>query len=126
VRLNDSEWQIMNALWDDHPATAREMGERLPADVQWAYTTLKTLLSRLVGKGAVSERKRGNTSVYEPLITRERARRTAVSSLIERAFGGAVEPLVSFLASDRQLSESQKRQLAEVLEAEERREGGGS
>jgi len=79
-----------------------------------------------VTKGAVSERKRGNTSVYEPMITREKARRTAVSSLIERAFGGAVEPLVSFLASDRQLSEGQKRQLAEVLEAEERREGGGS
>ena len=126
MRLTDSEWQIMNALWDDHPATARELSERLPDEVQWAYTTLKTMLSRLVKKGAVSERKRGNTSVYEPVTTRDRARRTAVTSLLERAFGGAAEPLLHFLASDRALSDGQKRRLAEILDAEESRGEDGA
>ena len=73
MRLTDSEWQIMNALWQGHPATAREVADRLPEDVRWAYTTIKTMLSRLVTKQAVSERKQGNASIYEPLVTRERA-----------------------------------------------------
>lgn len=118
MRLSESEWQIMNALWSKHPATAREMAEELPAEVSWAYTTIKTMLSRLVAKGAVSETKRGNTSVYEPLVSRSRARRNAVGRLLKSAFDGGLQPLVSFLAEDARLSVEQRRELIEILEAE--------
>ncbi len=118
MRLSNSEWQIMNAVWERHPATAREVSERLP-DNKWAYTTIKTMLTRLVAKSALSERKRANTSVYEPLITRDRARRSAVSSLIENAFDGAVEPFLGFVAKNSKLSEEQRRELLEAIEREE-------
>jgi predicted transcriptional regulator len=123
MRLSESEWQIMNALWTDHPATAREVADNLPAEVSWAYTTIKTMLSRLVGKGAVSETKRGNTSVYRPLVSRRRARRAAVGKLLETAFDGTLRPLVSFLAEETELSAEQRRELIEILEAEDRNEG---
>ena len=58
MKLTESEWQIMNALWQGHPATAREVAERLPNEVSWAYTTIKTMLTRLAAKNAVSEEKR--------------------------------------------------------------------
>ena len=119
MRLNNSEWQIMNALWERHPATAREVSERLPEDNRWAYTTIKTMLTRLVAKSAVSERKRANTSVYEPLITRNRARKSAVASLIDHAFDGAVEPFLGFVAKNSKLSEEQRRELLEAIEREE-------
>ena len=63
MRLSETEWQIMNALWQYHPATAREVSEQLPEDVSWAYTTIKTMLNRLVEKKAVSERKQGKTPI---------------------------------------------------------------
>jgi BlaI family penicillinase repressor len=126
VRLTDSEWQIMNALWQGHPATAREVADRLPDDIRWAYTTIKTMLSRLVTKQAVSERKQGNASIYEPLVTRERARHSAVRSLLNQAFDGAVEPMLHFLARDRKLSERQRRELARLLREEDEKRGGGS
>jgi BlaI family penicillinase repressor len=69
MKLSEAEWQIMNALWKRSPATARDLIEYLPKDTNWAYTTIKTMLSRLLSKHAVSERKRGNTSVYEPLLS---------------------------------------------------------
>jgi len=47
------------ALWEFNPATTREIYEMLPEDVGWAYTTVKTMLSRLVIKNAVSEQKQG-------------------------------------------------------------------
>ncbi len=120
MKFTESEWQIMNALWERHPATARELAERLPEDVNWAYTTIKTMLTRLVAKKAVSERKRANTSVYEPLVSRNKARRSAVRSLLDQAFDGAVEPMLDFLAEDRKLSEKQRRQLLQLLEEEDR------
>jgi predicted transcriptional regulator len=121
MKLTESEWQIMNALWEHHPATARELAERLPEDVRWAYTTIKTMLTRLVAKKAVSERKRANTSVYEPLVSRDKARRSAVRSLLDQAFDGAVEPMLDFLADDRKLNEKQRRQLLQLLQEEDAR-----
>jgi BlaI family penicillinase repressor len=114
MRLTDPEWQIMNALWEGHPATAREISERLPEDNDWAYTTIKTMLSRLVGKQAVSERKRANTSVYRPLIKRDDAQRSAISTLIENAFGGAVEPFLGFVTTST-ITPRQRRKLYEML-----------
>jgi predicted transcriptional regulator len=119
MRLTNSEWLIMNALWDRSPATAREISERLPDDTDWAYTTIKTMLSRLVTKKAVSERKRANTSVYEPVLSRDHARRSAVATLIDHAFDGAVEPFLGFVAKSSKLTEKQRQRLLEALEREE-------
>jgi len=119
MKLSDAEWQVMNALWKDHPATAREVGRRLPEDVNWAYTTLKTMLNRLVTKGAVMAAKQGNVSVYEPLVSQRTARRSALQRLKEIAFGGSVAPLVSFLSEDEELTDSQRRELARILDAED-------
>jgi BlaI family transcriptional regulator, penicillinase repressor len=125
VRLTESEWQIMNALWQGHPATARDLRERLPADVRWAHTTIKTLLARLVAKGAVSESKRGNTSIYEPLVTQNEARRSSLRAFLKQAFDGGVEPFLSFLAKDKSLTPRQREQLARILEEESERKRGG-
>ena len=124
MKLTESEWQIMNALWERHPATARELSERLPEEVNWAYTTIKTMLTRLAAKKAVSERKRANTSVYEPLVSQDNARRSAVHSLLDQAFDGAVEPMLDFLADDRKLTEKQRRQLLRLLQEEDAKKEG--
>jgi BlaI family penicillinase repressor len=124
MRLTDAEWQIMNALWKQYPATAREIAENLADETQWAYTTIKTLLARLAAKNAVSEQKRGNTSVYEPLVSLKKARRTALRTFLNQGFGGAVEPLLNFLAEERKLTDKQRQELARILQNEEDRKGG--
>lgn len=116
MKLTEAEWQIMKALWEKHPATTREIMERLPAGVKWAYTTIKTMLTRLVDKQVVREAKQGNTSVYDPLISQRKARRSALRSLLETAFDGAMGPLVHFLVEEEQLSPRQKRELARLVE----------
>jgi BlaI family penicillinase repressor len=125
MRLSQTEWQLMNALWQGHPATAREIAERLPAGVDWAYTTIKTMLTRLVAKRAVSEHKRGNASFYEPLLSREAARGNALSALVDQAFGGAVAPLVHFLVEERRLSRRERQELLDLLRAEPEEGGRG-
>jgi BlaI family penicillinase repressor len=122
MKLTEAEWQIMNALWQKHPATARQIMDRLPAGVQWAYTTIKTMLTRLVEKTAVSEIKQGNTSVYDPLVSQQKARLSAFRSLLDQAFDGAIGPLVHFLAEEKQLSAKEKEELVRILESEAQEE----
>ena len=123
MKLTKAEWQIMNALWSQHPATAREVMERLPAGIHWAYTTIKTMLTRLVEKQAVSESKQGNASVYDPLISQRKAQLSAFRSLVDQAFDGAMGPLVHFLVEEKQLTTKERKELAGLLDDESRRKG---
>jgi BlaI family penicillinase repressor len=120
MKLTDTEWQIMNVLWDRFPATARGIAERLPKEINWAYTTIKTLLTRLVEKGAVKESKNGNTSLYEPLLSRQAARRIALKSLANQAFDGAFGPLMHFLLENQKLTENQKRELLIAVQKQDK------
>lgn len=124
MKLTDAEWQIMNALWKGWPATAREIAGRLPADVKWAYTTIKTMLTRLAEKGAVAEAKRGNVGVYEPLVSLQEARRSAFRSMLDQAFEGAFGPLMHFLVEDERLTAAERRQIREALEEQDGKRKG--
>jgi BlaI family penicillinase repressor len=123
MKLSQAEWQIMNALWEKHPATAREIMTRLPQGVKWAYTTVKTMLSRLVEKEAVSEQKQANTSIYEPLISQRKARLNAFRSLLDQSFDGAMGPLMHFLLQEEKLNAKQKKELIEILQNESEKTG---
>ena len=125
MKLSEAEWQIMKALWRCQPATVRELIEYLPPGLNWAYTTVKTMLTRLEVKQAVSERKIKNVSIYESLVTPQTARGSAWSHFLNLAFDGATEPLLHFLVRERKLTKKQRRQLAELLDEEERKDKEG-
>lgn len=116
MRLTTAEWQLMKALWKGHPATAREISDRITGETGWAYTTIKTMLSRLAAKGALAEEKRGNVSIYEPLVTPRSARLAALKAVAEEAFDGAFGTLMHFLVEERKLSASERDKLLKVLE----------
>lgn len=121
--LSDAEWKVMRALWRRHPATARELLGLLRDDTGWAYTTLKTLLTRLVEKDAVREEKRDGANVYEPLLAERAARRGAVRSLLERAFDGGFGSLVHFMLEGEELSARERAELTRLV-GDARKRGG--
>ena len=104
MKLSEAEWKIMNAVWERHPASARDVVERLEGRANWAYTTVKTMLARLTDKGALKSRLRANTTLYDPVLTRENARRSALRSVLDNAFNGAFGPMVHFLVSQEKLT----------------------
>jgi BlaI family penicillinase repressor len=116
MKLSDTEWVVMNALWNGSPATARDVWQRVHTQTAWAYSTVKTLLDRLGDKGAVRIRKRRNASLYEPRVTRSQARRAALRSLLERAFDGAFGSLVHYMVAEEKLSPHDRRELARMLQ----------
>ena len=112
MKLTEPEWLIMSALWEEHPATVREVAERLSNKLDWAYSTFKTTLDRLVQKQIAGKRKRSNLSFYEPILTRKEACSTALKSLLEHGFDGAFGRLME----DQKLTPKQKRELIKILE----------
>ena len=81
----------------------------------WAYSTVKTILARLVDKGAVRMDKRANTSIYDPLVSRESARHSALASLLDKAFDGTFGSLVQHVVSRERLSKRERETLSSLL-----------
>jgi predicted transcriptional regulator len=121
MKLSEAEWQVMNALWKKHPATAREIIARMETDNGWAYTTVKTMLTRLAVKRAVSEEKRGNTSWYTPLVDQSSARKSALETVFDRVLEGTVAPLFNFLIEERKLSRKEREELIRMLREADRK-----
>ena len=121
---SDAEWKVLNALWRGHPASARELLERLSAE-RWAYTTVKTMLTRMEEKGLVRATMRGNAAWYAPAVQRRTAQKSALRALIDRVFEGSAGPLLAHLAEEETLSAADRRKLDEWIADVERREGRG-
>lgn len=113
--LTPAEWTVMDAVWRRSPATVREVVDELGDSVDWAYTTVKTMMDRLVGKGVLRSDLVGRVRVYRPALSREAARRAATRSFLDRAFGGAVAPLVHHLLDLSALDPGERDRLERIL-----------
>lgn len=114
-RISDSELQLMQPLWDESPLGASDIAKRLPAALGWSQTTIKTMLSRLVGKGALSAEPDGRRFLYRPLVDRDEVAAGQAGGLIDRLFGGRVSPLVAQLAEQRELDPEDVEELERII-----------
>ena len=118
--LTKAEWQIMNALWKNYPASVRDVIENLEGDVNWAYTTVKTMLDRLATKGVLKVNKNRNVSMYEPTVSQRKTRQVAIKSFVNQAFDGAIGTLMHHLVAEEELSKRQREELVRILKEEEK------
>jgi BlaI family transcriptional regulator, penicillinase repressor len=116
----DTEWDVLNALWGAGRATAREITEALAKRRGWAYSTVKTMLDRMVEKGLVIGRQVGNVWEYSSAIPRRKAQYWAWRRFVDVAFQGAVSPALGFAAKEARLSKEQREELRALLDAAEK------
>ena len=104
IPISDAEAQVMRQLWQRAPQAADEIAAALIPEQGWALATVKTLLNRLLKKGAVTAERDGRRFVYAPAVAQDAWVADTGLSLIDRLFGGRLAPLVAQFASERQLS----------------------
>jgi predicted transcriptional regulator len=97
-KVSDAELQVLQLLWDEAPLGATDIAERIGPNNGWSLATVKTLLSRLLAKGAIAADADGRRFQYRPAIGRDAVAGKQAGSLVERLFGGRVSPLVAQLA----------------------------
>ena len=115
-RISEAEHAVMEVLWDDaQPLTAAEVAERAGPARGWSVHTVKTLLSRLLAKGAITHEAEGRRFLYSAAIERGTYVGRESEKLVDRLFGGRVTPLIAHLAERRQLSADDIAELEALL-----------
>lgn len=114
-RISEAEQAVMEALWHRSPLTAAEVCEAVCTMRGWSVTTVKTLLSRLVGKGALSTRPDGRRFLYTPIIERSAFVGGESRRLVDRLFGGRAAPLFAHLAEAEALSDEDIAEIERLL-----------
>ena len=100
-KISDAELDLMEVLWAaDEPLTAAEVSDRLETQRDWSPATVKTMLSRLIAKGAITHREDGRRFLYSPAILREAYVGSESRRFVDRLFGGRLSPLVARLAEE--------------------------
>jgi BlaI family penicillinase repressor len=113
-RISDAEWEVMRVAWTKGAATAREIVEHL-AHREWSPRTVKTLLSRLKAKGALTYEEQGKAYVYRPAVRMQDCVRQESQSFLDRVFGGATAPLLVHFVKSSRLTSDEIDQLKTIL-----------
>ncbi len=114
-RASESEMQVLSALWDDAPQTAADLTIRIGKANGWTQATVKTLLARLVQKGAVTAEADGRRYLYSPAIERADAVGEESQRFVDRLFGGRVSPLIAHLADREALTDTDIAEIEALL-----------
>lgn len=114
--ISDSEAVVMDVLWSEQPLAAEDVVARLSRSTDWAEPTIKTLLNRLLKKGAVHAERDGRRYLYSPVLTREAWISNQSQSVIDRLFGGRVAPLVAHFSERGKLSQADIAELRRLIE----------
>ncbi len=102
----------MEALWKRSPQTASEVFKDLQESRGWALNTVRTMLTRLVDKGALrSQKSLGGAAEFVPAVAREACVKAESESFLERVFQGAANSLLLHFAEHSKLTPEETRRL---------------
>jgi len=117
LKISQSELEVMDVLWREAPLGSAEVVSRLDDKKDWSARTIKTLLSRLVEKGALTTEPDGRRFLYSPAVSRDAYVGRATRNFAARLFGGRAAPLVAHLAEGDGLSEADIAEIEALLES---------
>jgi BlaI family penicillinase repressor len=98
MEISKAELEVLQAIWQKNPCSASDIIETLGNTRNWHEKTVKTLLSRLVKKGAIDFQQDRRRYLYFPLIERNTYTQKESQSLLDRFFNGKVSPLIASFA----------------------------
>lgn len=117
VAISEAESRVMEVLWQQSPQTSEEIVAVLTEPTGWHEKTIRTLLNRLLGKGAISATKDGRRYLYSPQLHREDWQHQESRSLLDRVFGGKMAPFLAHFSQHEKLTAKDVAELRKLIEA---------
>ena len=111
----------MKICWSRTPVTAQEMIDALAARDDWHPKTVKTLLNRLVKKGALGFKKDGRAYLYHPLVAEKDCISAESKSFLERVFGGSLKPMLAHFVEHGRLEPQEIAEIKKLLKGKEKK-----
>jgi len=119
-KISESEWKVMKVVWaSDRALGAYDIIQMLAHTEDWRPETVKTLLNRLVKKGALGYKKYKNLYLYFALVSEAECLRAESESFLARFFDGALEPMLAHFVEEHPLTPAQIRELKRILDRKE-------
>ena len=117
VELTESEWAVIKAVWAHEPCTAPEIQQELEKKTAWTYSTVRTLMDRMVVKGLLKAEKVRNLTSYRSAVSRRQAQRGELLYALKHAFNGALTPMVQCLLEGNDLTSAELSELESLIKA---------
>ena len=117
VQLTKAEWTIIKVVWQKEPCTAPDIQQALQKETAWTYSTVRTLMDRMVAKGLLAAEKVRNLTLYRSAVTKAQAQRSELLYALKNAFNGALTPMVQCLLETGELSTEELAELESLLKA---------
>ena len=116
ISISEAESVVMGVLWDRSPQAAEDIVGALAGQQDWQEATIKTLLNRLLKKGAIAAQAEGRRYLYAPLLSRDDWLHSQSAGLLDRLFEGRVAPLVAHFGRHRKLSRKDVDELKQLIQ----------
>ena len=120
VELTEAEWSVIKAVWDNEPCTAPAIQEKLFQPMGWTYSTVRTLMDRMVAKRVLKARKEGKLTIYNSAVTRAQAQHGELFYALKHAFNGALTPMVQCLLENNELDANELEKLESLIKAKKK------
>lgn len=114
-KIAESEWRVMQVLWGSGPQTANDVVNALSGEVKWKPRTIKTLISRLVKKGAIKVTEEGYRYRYSAAVDESACVRSETKSFVRRVYQGAMKPALAAFIEDADLSDKEIDDIQKIL-----------
>jgi predicted transcriptional regulator len=124
--LTEGEWAILTTVWENEPCAAPGVQEELAGRKKWTYSTVKTMMDRMVSKGLLKKERIRNLFLYRSAITKKQAQSGEVMRAVKRAFDGALTPMMQFLLDSDSLSQQQLSELEALIKKKRTQERAAS
>ena len=121
IELTEAEWAIIKAVWTHEPCAAPTIQEKLFKRTAWTYSTVRTLMDRMVAKGLLRAEKVRNLTLYRSAVTREQSQRGELLYALKHAFNGALTPMIQCLLETNELTAEELGDLESMIKARKRK-----
>jgi BlaI family transcriptional regulator, penicillinase repressor len=120
IELSEGQWAIMKAVWELQPCAAPTVQEALFKSRKWSYSTVRTLMDRMVPQGLLTTEKIRNLTLFRAAITPQEAQRGEVLYTLKHAFNNALTPMVQCLLDSHEATREQLAELEKFIQEKRR------
>ena len=118
-QLTATELEVMKVLWNGDGFSAREIHQRLGERMAWAYSTTRTTVERMVGKGLVEKNAFHGLHIYSASVSRARGLARMVRDFASQVLETSYSPVVSLFAESGKLTDKEIEELRQLLNEDE-------
>jgi BlaI family transcriptional regulator, penicillinase repressor len=119
IKISTAEWEVMQVLWEQAPLPVSTVVRELAARKGWRSSTTRTLLRRLIQKGAAAVQDRQRPYLYRPKLRQTDCARSESRSLLDRFFAGNPVEMLVQLVEQTPLSSDDVKRLRRILAKKE-------